>query len=259
MRKIGLVFIILLSFAQFVSCSNNDDIPEKAQIGDIQTDCDNYGSGQKILLRCDKTLPKGKAIEWTVDGVSIGQTNMEKDSIVWTATIGQHTIDAKVDDVIKTKNINVIKCDLAYGIIGDPIEKIIRTLDVADSYNNKSDRIQQGSITYYFTNKKLTEIVSERNMTVPLHKKEYLLLPLSVFNQYYGPTVERFGEPYYSDFSNLDINNMDESTKANYGLSVLNGIMELNCFFHTQANNVLVLNLFGQGGYSYTIRMAARK
>lgn len=52
---------------------------------------------------------------------------------------------------------------------------------------------------------------------------------------------------------------MDESTKANYGLSVLNGIMELNCFFHTQANNVLVLNLFGQGGYSYTIRMAARK
>lgn len=199
-EKNRITFIILLSFAQFVSCSNNDDIPEKAQIGDIQTDCDNYGSGQKILLRCDKTLPKGKAIEWTVDGVSIGQTNMEKDSIVWTATIGQHTIDAKVDDVIKTKNINVIKCDLAYGIIGDPIEKIIRTLDVADSYNNKSDRIQQGSITYYFTNKKLTEIVSERNMTVPLHKKKYLLLPLSVFNQYYGPTVDRFGEPYYSDF-----------------------------------------------------------
>lgn len=47
MRKIGLLFIILLSFAQFVSCSNNDDIPEKAQIGDIQTDCDNYGSGQR--------------------------------------------------------------------------------------------------------------------------------------------------------------------------------------------------------------------
>lgn len=247
----------------FTACSTDSEQTvietkqDKSYIGDIKVESEFIGRGQKIILRCPQTVRADEDVVWKVDGENIGSTNTKKDSVVWSASLGEHTITATLANLTKTKIVKVIECDLGKGIIGDNISKIIRTLGLQDSYNLLSSKIQDGNIIYNFDNGHLSSIKSTMHKSVSSQNKVDLMLPIIMFNQYYGPFTKRFGEPTYKNFSS-DFANMDENDKANEGLKVLYGQIWYGCDFQTQSGHTLSLEMTGRNGYSFSITMLAR-
>ena len=161
MKRILLFLMMALTAMSFYSCSSSvdgDDEPTtpqiRTQLGEIETEGSYIGRDQLVEFKCPQTLADGKSVLWSVDGSPIGSTDNSKDSVIWTATSGQHTVTASVDNITKTKSFNVIECDLGKGIIGDPSSKILRTLGLDKVYDVDEESVQEGNLTYSFVNLK---------------------------------------------------------------------------------------------------------
>lgn len=262
MKKILLFIMIALTSMTFYSCSSSDDADDEpttpqiqTQLGEIEMEGSYIGRDQLVEIKCPQTLADGKSVLWSIDGTPIGSTDNTKDSVIWTATSGQHTVTASVDNITKTKSFNVIECDLGKGIIGNPSSKILRTLGLDKVYSVDEESVQDGNLTYSFVNRKLVKIESEVRGYIAQQTGDYLQQPLTVFYQYYGTMVARCGQPVSSNFSDLDFENMDYTTKANWGLSIVNGSAWLSCVFKTQAGNSLTMEMTGRSGALFTITM----
>lgn len=262
MKKILLFFMMVLTSMTFYSCSSSDDGDKEStspqvqtKLGEIEMEGSSIGRDQLVKFKCQQTLADGKSVLWSVDGSPIGSTDNTKDSVIWTATSGQHTVTASVDNITKTKSFNVIECDLGIGIIGDPSSKILRTLGLDKIYSVDKESVQDGNLTYSFVNRKIVKIESEVRGYIAKQTGDYLQQPLTVFYQYYGTMVARCGQPVSSNFSNLDFENMDYTTKANWGLRIVNGRAWFSCVFKTQAGNSLTMEITGRSGALFTITM----
>ena len=262
MKKVLLFLMMVLTSMSFCGCSSSDDGDDEpstpqvqTKLGEIETEGSYIGRDQVVEFKCPQTLAEGKSVLWSVDGNAIGSTDNTKDSVIWTATAGKHTVTASVDNITKTKSINVIECDLGIGIIGDPSSKILRTLGLDKVYSVDEESVRDGNLTYTFENRKLVKIESEVRGYIAQQTGDYLQQPLTVFYQYYGTMVARCGQPVSSNFSDLDFENMDYTTKANWGLSIVNGSAWLSCVFKTQAGNSLSMEMTGRSGALFTIDM----
>lgn len=265
MKKIAFYLMVLLMPLSILSCSSDsddDDNPNnkpeaQTQLGEIETEGNYIGRDQIVMFKCPQTLADDKTVLWSVDGASIGTTDNTRDSVVWTATSGSHTVTATVDNITKTKEINVIECDLGLGIVGDRTIKILRTLGLDKVYTQDEESVRDGNLTYSFENRKLVKIESEIRGYIAQQTGDYLQQPLNVFYQYYGPLVARCGKPVISNFGDIDFVNMDYTTRANWGLRVVNGSAWFRCVFKTQAGNSLILEMTGRSGSLFIINMTA--
>ena len=110
MKRILLFLMMALTAMSFYSCSSSvdgDDEPTtpqiRTQLGEIETEGSYIGRDQLVEFKCPQTLADGKSVLWSVDGSPIGSTDNSKDSVIWTATSGQHTVTASVDNITRAE------------------------------------------------------------------------------------------------------------------------------------------------------------
>ena len=234
MKKILIVSsIVLLAIA----CEKEvDEIEKKVDeieivTASIKSSDDVVGVGQVIEITLDySTSNPNILITWFENDEKLNSIPKSDLTYLWSPSkSGNYKLKAVItdrDNIVETVlGIDVMQCELANGIIGDSLEKILRTKGYKDNVKDVVTYNESGKISqYYFKDDKLVKIYYEHNINKKPSTAVDLTYPITMFKSMFQDYSARYGSPIDECYTDLGTSNEEV---IRYGGYIYSGSMQV--------------------------------
>jgi len=265
MKQVCILFLLTIGL---YACSKSgdiiedneevEDVPKEITANIIPSDS-VVGVSQVIELTLEySTSNPNILITWFQDNEKLNNIPKSDLSYLWCpAKTGKHKLRAVITDrdkIVEAEiEIDVVKCELADAIIGDNIDKILRTKGDKSLVNNVLTYNESGKISqYYFSDNILTKIFYLVNVNRSLQTKYDFMYPMQVFKSYYDRYIELFGEPVEDGYAELGTT---EADLVRYGGYIFSGSMRVWAKFSNDYRNAEITvepSNYYNSGFCYT-------
>lgn len=269
MKKILIVSsIVLLAIA----CEKEvDEIEKKVDeieivTASIKSSDDVVGVGQVIELTLDySTSNPNILITWFENDEKLNSIPKSDLTYLWSPSkSGNYKLKAVItdrDNIVETVlGIDVMQCELAKGIIGDSLEKILRTKGYKDNVKDVVTYNESGKISqYYFKDNKLIKIFYLVNVNKAIQNKFDFMFPMLSFQALFDKYTNIYGEAIEECYTELG---KSEEDLILYGSRIFNGSMHVWAKFSNENRNAEIFvepTNYYQSGFCTTQQIELKK